>query len=631
MCGFAGMIDRAPLTSFDKEALQHMSHSIRFRGPDEDKIVWKERLGFAFRRLSIIDLEQGSQPFVSKDKRYTGIFNGEIYNYRDLRQTLLEEGYTFDTNSEIEVMLTLFARSGVECISSFRGMFSFVIYDEQTHTLTCGRDPFGIKPFYYHHSHQRLVFSSETKPFFFDSTLGDFHLREDMLQHYLTFQYVPEPATMAHNISVLPAGHFLTYCPDTDKEPTVTKYFTPTFVPVKDRSYEEKKAQIREVLTESVRYHLISDVPVGTFLSSGIDSAVITALASKQNPGIKAFTVAYDEKQFSEMDDAAKIASHLEVEHIRHVVGVEDFKRIFERVVYLLDSPVADPSTMAIYLICQKASESLKVVLSGEGSDELFGGYRVYDESRHSGRIANMPAMFKSFLKLLARILPEGVKGKQLLYRGLTPLEDRYVGNAFLYKEEEKPSILRTFNPNQSFSEITASWYADLSSYSSLRKMQAIDMQGWIRGDILVKSDRLSMGHSLEIRVPFLDKEVFRVASSLEDSDKLSHKTTKYILRDAFRDLVDADTFMRPKKGYPVPVNKWLKSELYQFARDIIENSTADAYIVKKEALKMLDEHRDGTKNNYRKLWLILVFITWYRLYISDADETKRRILRGDL
>ncbi len=627
MCGFAGMIDRFPLNVFDREALECMSKSIRFRGPDESKTVFKERLGFTFRRLSIIDLEQGSQPFVLGDGRYIGIFNGEIYNYRDLRRELEEEGYTFTTNSEIEVMMTLFARDGVSFIKALRGMFAFVFYDEQTHTLTAGRDPFGIKPLYYHHSDHRLVFSSETKPFFFDSTLGGFHLREDMLQHYLTFQYVPEPNTMAHNIAVLPAAHYMTYCPDTDREPTVSRYFTPEFLPVKDRSYEEKKAAIREALTESVKYHLISDVPVGTFLSSGIDSAIITALASKQNPGIRAFTVAYDEKQFSEMDDASEIARHLDVEHVKLIATVDDFKNIFERVVYLLDSPVADPSTMAIYMICQKASENLKVVLSGEGSDELFGGYRVYDESRHSTRIANMPGVFRGFLKLLAAVLPNGVKGKQLLYRGLTPLEDRYVGNAFLYKEGEKSSILRTFNENQSFKEITGGIYAAAAGYSPLRKMQYVDMHTWLRGDILVKSDRLSMGHSLEIRVPFLDKEVFKVASSLEDSDKLSHKTTKFILRDTFRDLVDPETFMRPKKGYPVPVNKWLKEDLYPFAKEIIENSTADAYIVKKEALRMLEEHKNGTKNHYRKLWLILVFITWYRLYISDAEDTKQRIL----
>ncbi|HAZ20042.1 MAG TPA: asparagine synthase (glutamine-hydrolyzing) [Clostridiales bacterium] len=631
MCGFTGMFDLNPLNAFDQEALQHMSQSIHFRGPEENVTILNERLGIATRGPSTIDSEQSSQPFTYGDGRYTGIIHGKIYNVQELRNELIEQGYTLTTNLQIEVLLALFSRDGVAFIHSLRGMFAFVFYDEVTHTLTAGRDPFGIKSLCYHHSIHRLVFASEIKPFFFDSTLGGFNLRKDMLQHYFTFQYVPEPDTMAHNITVLSAGHYMTYCPDSDNEPVVTRYYNPIFVPAKDRYYEDKVNEVRDVVSSSVRNHLISDVPVGSFLSSGIDSTIITSIASKLNPGIKAFTIAFDEKQYSEMDDAITISKQLDVEHIKLIANVEDFKNAFETVVYHLDGPVADPSTVAIYLLCQEAAKHVKVVLSGEGADELFGGYRVYDESRYSARIYNLPGFLKAFLKLLARFLPDGVKGKNLIYRGCTPLEDRYVGNAFHYTEKEKPSILRTYNQNQSFTEITHPYYKDIADYSPLRKMQYIDMHTWIHGDILVKADRLSMSHGLEIRVPFLDKEVFQVASSLEDNDKLSHKTTKFILRDAFRDLVDEDTFLRPKKGFPVPVQKWLRKELYPFAKDIIENSTADEYIVKKEALRMLEVHRDGSENNYRKLWLLLVFITWYRLYISDADETKKRILRGEL
>ena len=347
----------------------------------------------------------------------------------------------------------------------------------------------------------------------------------------------------------------------------------------------------------------------------------------------KAFTVAFREKEYSEIDDASAITRHLEVDHVKLIADAGDFKNAFEKVVWHLDSPVADPSTVAIYLICREAARHLKVVLSGEGSDELFGGYRVYDEQRWSSRIYRAPGFIRSFLAWLARILPEGAKGKHLLIRGTTPLEERYVGNAFVFDEKDKPAVLKTFDPAVRFTEITAPVYerAAANSLDPMLKMQYVDMNTWIRGDILTKGDRLSMAHSLEVRVPFLDREVFYFAASLTDREKLYKGTTKYILRYAFRDMVDEATFMRPKKGYPVPVRKWLRNELYGWARDIIENSTADAYIDKAGALELLDRHRDGSADNYRKLWVILVFITWYRLYVTDAEGSRSRILSGEL
>ena len=288
---------------------------------------------------------------------------------------------------------------------------------------------------------------------------------------------------------------------------------------------------------------------------------------------------------------------------------------------------------MAIYLVCQEAARHLKVVLSGEGADELFGGYKVYDESRFSSKIFGLPKPVRSVLAYLARVLPDHVKGKNLLYRGTTPLENRYIGNAFVFGEKEKKRFLKTFDPNLRFYEPEKEIYAHAkeNGLSPMLQMQYVDMRSWIRGDILVKGDRLSMYHSLEVRVPFLDKEVFRVASSLCDEEKLSHGTTKFILRDAFRDLVDEATFLRPKLGYPVPVRAWLKKELYPWAKEILENMTCTDYIDRKAALQMLEDHKEGKGDYYRKLWTILVFATWYRLYVSDCDETRRRVILGEL
>ncbi|MBQ9940756.1 MAG: asparagine synthase (glutamine-hydrolyzing) [Clostridia bacterium] len=627
MCGFAGIYKKIALSELDKTNIKYMSKSIDYRGPDQDCIVLHQNLALAFRRLSIIDLEKGSQPFSGFDGRYTAVFNGEIYNYRELREELIQKGYEFSTNSEIEVLVTLCHEYKGDFVTLLRGMFAYVIFDTAENRLYAARDPFGIKPFYYRENDEGIIFSSETKPFFFDETMGGFSVDNQLLQHYLSFQYVPEPDTMNGKIISLPAGHSMVCDFNTVPFVKTTRYFDPMFCPKKEIGFEEKANMVREAVLSSVKYHMISDVPVGTFLSSGIDSAVITAAASKINPGIKAFTVAFGEKEYSEIDAASEISKHLDVEHIKLVANVEDFKNAFEDVVYHLDNPTADPSTMAIYLICKEASRHLKVVLSGEGSDELFGGYKVYGSAAPAARFYALPSFIKNFIYAFSKLLPDSVKGKAFIERGYTPIQQRYIGNAFIFSEKEKPSILKVYNPDVKFYSRVEDIYKNCQHLTPPCKMQYVDMNTWIRGDILVKGDRLSMAHSLEVRVPFLDKEVFKVASMLCDSDKLSHGTTKYVLRYAFRDMINEETFMRPKLGYPVPVCKWLKNELYAWAKDIIENSTADDYIIKEEALRMLEAHRNGSENNYRKLWTILVFITWYRLYVTDADKTKKKII----
>lgn len=629
MCGFAGIFHPQGLIETDKEVLGKMSCAIRFRGPDENSLVAENEIAFAFRRLSIIDLSGGSQPKSTSDGRITGVFNGEIYNYRELKETL--EGESFETESELEIMLKLYHKKGENFIRDLRGMFAIAFFDREEKTLFLGRDPFGIKPLYYRVTEKGITFASEAKAFLFDPEYDTFKTKDELVQHYFTYQYMPTKE-FSGGLSILPAGHYLVFDAKTGKV-RVEQYFDPLFLPNREKTYEEKKALLRSTLTESVKYHMISDVPVGTFLSSGIDSAIITALSSKINPGIKAFTVAFGVKDYSEIDDASAITKHLDVEHIKVLRDVQDFKDAFEKVVWSLDFPVADPSTVAIYLVCQEASKHLKVVLSGEGADELFGGYKVYDESRFSSRIFSLPSPLRSILAWLARVLPDNVKGKNLLYRGTTPLEERYIGNAFVFSEKEKKSFLNTFDPDLRFYEPEKQIYAHAKEMglSPMHQMQYVDMRSWIRGDILVKGDRLSMSHSLEVRVPFLDKEVFRVAQSLCENEKLSHKTTKFILRDAFRDLVDEATFLRPKLGYPVPVRAWLKNELYPWAKEILMNMTCTEYINRDAALKMLEDHKEGKTDNYRRLWTILVFVTWYRLYVSDRDQTKRRVLSGEL
>ncbi|NLN54850.1 MAG: asparagine synthase (glutamine-hydrolyzing) [Clostridiales bacterium] len=616
MCGFIGMFKYSlPLTENDRKDIVNMSSLISHRGPDSDKCLFLKNAGFGFRRLSIIDLEGGEQPYVSPDGRYVAVYNGEIYNYLVLRDELIKSGEKFATRSEIEVMVRLYSIYGASFINRLRGMFSFLIYDNLKNTIMAGRDPFGIKPLYYRESKDGVIFSSEMKAYLADSSYDGFKVDKTLLQHYMTFQYVTEPDTISGDIKILPAGHYMTVGKTTD----TTCYYKSVFSPNKSLKYDEKKKALREAVEKSVEAHLLSDVPVGAFLSSGVDSAIVTAIASKIQPGIKAFTIGFDVKGYSELEDAEQISKHLHINHIKLQCNIKDFTDNYERVIYHLDSPVADPSVVAIYLISKEAAKHVKVVLTGEGSDELFGGYRIYDTVRSSAFLARFPSFLKRMLLWVASSLPDNVKGKNFLIRSCTPLEKRYVGNSFVFSENAKKDILKTFDKSVCFTDRTKDIFAESRGSSPLIRMQHCDMNTWLRSDILVKGDRLSMANSLEARVPFLDKEVFKAASLLCDKDKIKKHTTKYILRDVFSDILNKETIVRPKLGYPVPVRVWLKDELYDWASDIIRNSTAGDYINSAEALKLLEDHRRGKADLYHEIWVILTFITWYKLYIDGG------------
>ncbi len=627
MCGFAGIFKSTPLNDQDLKDLENMSKCIRHRGPDDSKSVIDTNCALAFRRLSIIDLEKGSQPFTDKAGRYTGIFNGEIYNYLELRDELMEEGYTFETRSEIETLVTLYAKEGETFIKKLRGMFSIIIYDREENTIFAGRDPFGIKPFYYRENKEGVVFASEFKAFLFDSNMPSYSVNDGYLQSYFTFQYVTEPDTVTDDIKIVPAGHYTVM--KAGEKVRTKPYIDVSFKPDPSISFDEKEKRLRKAVEKSIEAHLLSDVPVGSFLSSGIDSAVITAVASKLQPGIKAFTVAFGVKEYSEIDNAAGIAKHIDVEHIKLVAGLEEFLEAYDKVIYHLDSPMADPSVVAIYLVCQEAAKHVKTILSGEGSDEFFAGYKLYRTALSADKIYGLPAPVRGLLGVLAKVLPDCVKGKHLLMRGTTPVEKRFVGNAFVFDEKQKAKYFKNYSKDVHFTDRTKDIYADVSDLSTLSKMQYCDLNTWLKSDILVKGDRLSMAHSLEARVPYLDKEVFEAARILCDDDKLSNGTTKYILRHAFRDIVNEETVMRPKLGYPVPIRVWLRNELYDWAKNIILSPYADEYINKAEALKLLDAHRAGKGDYYKQLWVIITFITWYRIYVQDADKTRGLILDG--
>ncbi|MTT30651.1 asparagine synthase (glutamine-hydrolyzing) [Terrilactibacillus sp. BCM23-1] len=623
MCGFCGFISNEPLVpeQHDQNLMPERANIITHRGPDDVGYYTDDKVQLAFRRLSIIDLEGGHQPLPYENERYHIIFNGEIYNYLEIKEELEEKGYTFKTSCDTEVLLALYADRKEEAMQSLRGMFGFVIWDKQERTLFAARDHFGIKPFYYMETEEGIFFASEKKSMLVGEESHP--VLKKALQQYLTYQFVPEPDTMAENIKRLEPGHYLI---KKENEPLhIEAYWRPSFSPVQ-QTLDDAKTKIRNVLRDSVKIHMRSDVPVGAFLSSGIDSTSIVALAKEFHPSIQTFTVGFEREGYSEIDIAKDSAEKLGVDNIHTVITPEAFVQELPRIIWHMDDPVADPAAVPLYFVAKKASEHVKVVLSGEGADELFGGYNIYREPLALNWFNKIPTPGKNIMKKLAEKMPEDMKGRSYILRGCTPIEDRYIGNAYMFDEAEKQFVLKTHQDSINFTDITRPLYDRSKSYDSVEKMQFVDIHTWMRGDILVKADRMTMAHSLELRVPFLDKEVFEVAKTIPSSLKTAEKTTKYALREAMRGIVPDSILYRKKLGFPVPIRVWLKNELYEWATQLIRESNTEEYINKSYVLKLLDDHKNGKRDNSRKIWTVLVFMIWHQIYIEKAlfIETKK-------
>lgn len=618
MCGFVGFFKNEAIDNYDTEKLEVMADVIKRRGPDSSGIFVTENLAFAFRRLSFIDLENGDQPFTWNDGKLTGIFNGEIYNYIELKEKLKKDGYEFKTRSEIETLLALYDKYGENFVNHLRGMFSILIWDRDNKRLVACRDHFGIKPFYYFNHQDGFYFASEAKAFMYHEKTYRNEIDETSLQNYLTFQFVPEPNTILKHIKALPAGSIL--IKNFREKPIIKEYFELKFTPT-PMPKDERIKEIRRVLENSVEAHMQSDVPLATFLSGGIDSTIVAYLASKIDPKIKSYTVGFNVEGYSEISLAKETADRIGIDNIQLNLSAKDYMDELPKIIWYLDEPVADPSAIPIYFIARECAKSYKAVLSGEGSDEIFGGYNIYGEVLPLKIFNNFPTSLKNTLSSIAKKLPDGMKGKSFIQRGCTPLEKRYIGNAFIFNEEEKSKILKSYDKNNPYHKTLTELYNHVKNENQLVKMQYIDMQTWLKGDILVKSDRMTMAQSLELRVPFLDVEVFKVASRLTESDKVSFKNTKVLLREAFKDCFPEDAVERKKLGYPVPIRVWLKNEMYDWAKAIIKESGTDRYIVKSEILKLLDMHREGKGDYSRKIWTILVFMLWHKLYIEEYNK----------
>ncbi|WP_436513644.1 asparagine synthase (glutamine-hydrolyzing) [Clostridium thermobutyricum] len=612
MCGFIGVL-KNDINEEDVNQITKGSEVIIHRGPDDSKSFIDENIILTFRRLSIIDLENGAQPFNFYNK-YIVVFNGEIYNFSELREELSEKGYEFKTNSEIEVIATLYDEYKKDFISYLRGMFAIVIYDKEERKVIITRDHFGIKPLYYFENEKGLYFSSELKSLW--AINENLTYNKDEINNYLTVQYIPGEKTLFNEIKTLRPGYFIEKSIDSDLE--INKYFELELNPMEESDKEKLKKEIYNSLEDSVKKHMVSDVPVATFLSSGIDSSITTYLAWKLNPEITAYSIGFNVEGYDETPYAKKFADDFGIKFKCLKLDYKDYVRSLPKIIYHMDTPIADPSIIPLYYICKEVSNKFKVVLSGEGSDEFFGGYNIYTEDNSLKVFEKMPKGFKKLMLVSSKLIPNHVKGKSFIERGCTDLEDRYVGNARIFKEEEKHKIINNYKENMKSTDITKEFFRKVENLDNVCKRQYVDINTWLVGDILSKADRMSMANSLELRVPFLDKEVFRVASKLKLEDKINGFTTKHMLREAFKGILPDYVYEKKKLGYPVPIRVWLKDELYDWAKEIILSNPVKE-INTEVAIKMLEKHRSTKVDYSRKIWSIIVYIIWYRLYIDKS------------
>jgi len=608
MCGFVALMNEN-VTQKDQKYIQESTHLISHRGPDDEGFCFNEQVAIGFRRLSFVDLCRGSQPYVSDDETISCIFNGEIYNHKTLRDNLITLGFTFETESEIEVIAKLYQKYGKEFVKKLRGMFAIVLYDKSTSTLYAARDSFGIKPLYYTLKEKTLILASELKAFKPEDGYTADELNEDALSQYFTFQYAPEDETVIKGIYHLTAGSLLTYNIKNGLE--INRYHPFKMLDGSNESTTDIK-KVRDVIIEAVRSHMDADVEIGTFLSGGIDSTIVASIAKTINPNIKAFTIGYDLESHSEISDAQLSADALGIELRTKKVSSKEYMDAVRKSVYHMDSPQADPSAIMFYLLSEFASKEVKACLSGEGADELFGGYPIYKEVDGLKIFSSVPSGLKKTLNSVSKLLPDGVKGKSFIERGTTPLRQRYAGNAFIFKDVEKHKLLKF--KGHSWTTVTDEIYDKIEHLAPLEQMQTIDIHTWMKGDIFLKADRLSMAHSLEVRVPFLDESVYEVSKNLSKDEKINGNTAKYILRKAFDEYLPDHMKNMKKRGFPVPLAHWMRTDLYEEIKSILLSDYATEYINQDVALELLEAHKSG-KDNSRKIWTIMIFILWLEAY----------------
>lgn len=610
MCGICGFIGD---TVEKEQVLERMMRVIRHRGPDGSDAYFSRMAALGFQRLSIIDLDQGMQPMYNETGSKALVFNGEIYNYQALREELIRKKHIFKSLSDSEVLLHGYEEYGTGLIEKLRGMFSFAVWDDEKEELFAARDFFGIKPFYYAVVDHVLVFASEIKSIL-EYPGYRRKVNEEALEQYLSFQYSVLPETFFQGIYQLLPGHYLVY---KDQRLQVVRYFKPELLPARKGRQKEKVREVQQVIKQSVERHLVSDVKVGSFLSGGVDSGFLASVSGCD----ETFTVGFrnEGSMYDETVFARKLAEKLQVENHCRYITKEEFREVLPKVVYYLDEPLGDASAVALYFLSETASEKVKTVLSGEGADELFGGYNIYLEPDMLWYIQWLPEGIRKKAAALAGRLPGHPKGRGYLMRGALPLRQRFIGNAYIFRRKEKEKLLK-HSMGAEPAELLRQTYDSIGYLRDSDQMQSIDLAYWLPGDILKKTDRMSMAHSLEIRVPFLDLDVYEMARQLPSRMKFRHGVTKYALRKAAQSVMPKQASDRRKLGFPIPIRNWLREEdWYLQVKEVFAGETAAVYFHSDYLLQLLEEHRTGKEDHSRKIWTVYSFLLWYQIYFEKG------------
>ena len=603
LAGFTGNVDN--------RVIDLMTERIKHRGPGynnkyEDGFI---SLGFCgFKRQGNNFYEQ---PVFNEDKSLLLILDGIIYNHNDLKKDLTNSGHVFYSESDAEVLVHLYEEHKFNMFKFIRGVFAFVIYEINNGLVFAARDFFGAKPFYYTEINNEIIFASEIKSIL---EYPDFkkEINVSALENYLSFQYSVLNETFFSGVYKLPAGHYMVY---KNKKIDINKYFHITFNPNKNLSMDDAAQLIGDAVRDSVKMHINNCDSVGSFLSSGVDSSYITACSGCGD----SFTVGFDDEGYNEIIYASSLAKNIGIKNHSKTISADEYWGILPKVMYHMDEPLADPAAVALYFASELASLHVDVSLSGEAADEFFGGYNIYKEPISLQIFSIIPFIIKNMLGIAATALPFSFKGKNFIIRGCKRVEERFIGNAYIFTKKERERILKNPVGADEPTIITKPYYEMAKEYDDITKMQFIDIHLWMPGDILLKADKTSMAHSLEVRMPLLDIEIFKIASILPEKFKITKMGTKLAFRKAASVYLSKDSAEKKKLGFPVPLRNWLKDEkYYNKVKAAFTNKAAEKYFNVSGLLSLLNIHYSGKKDVSRKIWVIYIFLVWYEVYFCE-------------
>ena len=621
MCGICGLVSLDGASAPDPAALAAMNETLVHRGPDSEGMVIEGPAGLAMRRLSIIDLAGGDQPIANEDGRIQVIQNGEIYNYRELREELQGRGHTFSTHSDTEVLVHLYEDRGPAFVEALRGMFAIALWDSREGRLVLARDRFGIKPLYYRVADGVISFASELKALLRQPGFSH-EIDPDALEAFLAFNSIPAPLTIFNEARKLPAGHTLVA---EGGRTEVSRYARPTPVPadeVRSGSDEELAEELRDRLRDSVRAHLVSDVPVGVLLSGGIDSSALAALAAEEGgERVSTFSIGFEEESFDELGQARLVAERYGTDH-HELILRPDAVDLLPKLIEAFDEPFADSSALPTYLVSGLAADTVKVVLSGEGGDELFGGYYTYVADRLAPRLGRAAPVLRPLVELLPSSSAKAsfdYKAKRFIRGAHLPPVERHHAWKEIFSPEAREELLVRRGPSDPL-DLYHARYAETEGAEELARLQDLDLGIYLVDDLLVKTDRASMAHSLEARVPFLDPVVAELALALDTRQKVRGFSKKRLLRRAVEPLVPREIIRGKKQGFSIPVAAWLRGELEPFARETLSPETIErqGYFRPSAVQRVLDDHTSGREDLSRQIWGLLNFTLWFDRYARE-------------